>query len=308
MGMTQGVWWAVTLLIGLTMVCLAGPCAAAAPAPGDPAATMVLLWPEGAPGARGDDDSGRPRLTVHLAPAERATGAAIVVCPGGGYSNLAMDHEGRQIAQWLKREGVSAFILEYRTAPYRHPVPLHDAQRAIRTVRARAAEWGVDARRIGILGFSAGGHLASSAGTHFDAGDAEASDAIDRVSCRPDFMVLLYPVITLRPPYAHMGSRRNLLGPEPDPELIALLSNEEQVGHDTPPTFLVHSNEDAGVVPENSVQFYLALRKAKVPAEMHLYGAGPHGFGLAPDDPVLSTWPGHCIDWMRSRGFMERRD
>jgi len=284
------------LLIGLTTAGLAARPAAAL--------DTVLLWPDGAPGASGNEAADRPSLAVHLAPEAEATGAAVVVCPGGGYGNLAMDHEGLQVAQWLNREGVSAFILTYRVAPYRHPIPLHDAQRAIRTVRTRAAEWRVDPARIGILGFSAGGHLASTAGTHFDPGDPQAPDAVGRASCRPDFMVLVYPVITLRPPYAHMGSRRNLLGADPDPGLVALLSNDEQVTADTPPTFLVHSHEDAGVVPENSVQFYLALSKAKVPAEMHLYGAGPHGFGLAPDDPVLSTWPDHCIAWLRARDYL----
>src|SRR5262249_47826211 len=159
------------------------------------------------PGALGQTEKDKPSATVYLPPKEKATGCAVVVCPGGGYGGLAVDHEGRQVAEWLNGQGVTAFVLRYRLKPYRHPVPLQDAQRAIRTVRAQAKEWQVDPQRIGIWGFSAGGHLASTAGTHFDEGKPDASDAIDRVSCRPDFLILCYPVITLKPPYAHMGSR-----------------------------------------------------------------------------------------------------
>ena len=266
-----------------------------------------LLWPDGAPGALGSAEADKPALTICPAPAETATGAGIVVCPGGGYGNLAMGHEGEDVARWLNGNGVAAFILKYRIAPYRHPIPLHDAQRALRMVRMRAQEFGVDKGRIGILGFSAGGHLASTAGTHFDEGDAQAAAPVDRVSCRPDFMVLVYPVITFRKPFGHMGSRRNLLGEDPSPELDTLLSNDEQVTENTPPAFLVHTTGDKGVPAENSVQFYLAMRKAKVPAELHIYEQGPHGFGLAPGDPILSQWPETCMDWIRAHGFLAEK-
>lgn len=267
-------------------------------------APRVLLWPDGAPGAMGTGEKDAPRITVCPASKEKATGAGIVVCPGGGYGGQAMDHEGYQIAAWLNGEGISAFILEYRVAPYRHPIPLGDAQRALRLVRSRAAEWNVDPKRLGILGFSAGGHLVSTVGTHFDMGKPEAADPIDRESARPDFMVLCYPVITFKPPYAHMGSRKNLLGDNPDPALVENLSNETQVTADTPPAFLFHTSGDSGVPPENSVMFYSALHKAGVPAEMHIFEKGEHGVGLAPDDPALSVWPKLCIEWIRGRGFL----
>ena len=187
-----------------------------------------LLWPGGAPGALGSDDADKPSITVYLVPQDKASGAAVVVCPGGGYGHLAMDHEGKQIAEWLNARGIAAFVLKYRLGPrYHHPIELGDAQRALRTVRAQAAEFRVAPDRIGIWGFSAGGHLASTLGTHFDAGDPNASDPTDRVSCRPDFMILAYPVVSLDGEYVHKGSRRNLLGDGPDPKLVELLSNEK---------------------------------------------------------------------------------
>jgi acetyl esterase/lipase len=263
-----------------------------------------LLWPEDAPGALGDVADDRPSLTIFLPPPERATGAAVVICPGGGYGFLAVDHEGQQIAEWLNERGVAGFLLRYRIAPrYRHPAPLQDARRAIRIVRARADEWSVDPRRIGIWGFSAGGHLASSAGTQFEAGDPAAADSIERESSRPDFMVLAYPVISFVDPCAHLGSRDNLLGKDASPELMAAMSSERRVTSETPPTFLFHTNEDAGVPPENSVLFYLALRRAGVPAELHVYERGAHGVGLAPTDPVLASWGDRLADWLRGRGI-----
>jgi acetyl esterase/lipase len=241
-----------------------------------------LLWPNGAPGALGDADADKPSITVYLAPEEKASGAAVVVCPGGGYGVLAMDHEGRQIAEWLNARGIAAFVLRYRLGPrYHHPIELGDAQRAIRTVRARAAEFRVSPDRIGIWGFSAGGHLASTAGTHFDSGSQDSTDPVDRVSCRPDFMILCYPVVSFTTDYVHKGSRRNLLGDAPDPKLMELLSNEKQVTPQTPPTFLFLTDADTVVPSENSVLFYLALRKAGVPAEMHIYEKGNHGVGSA---------------------------
>ena len=267
---------------------------------------VEVLWPKGAPGANGDEEKDKPSITVYLPAAEKANGAAIVVCPGGGYGALAMDHEGKQVAEWLNANGVAAFVLRYRIAPYRHPAPIRDAQRAIRTVRTRAAEWKVDPNKIGILGFSAGGHLTSTAATHFDKGNKDAADPIDRASCRPDFAVLVYPVISFTTEYTHKGSMGNLLGFDADEELIESLSNEKQVTPETPPTFLVHTNEDTGVPPENSVLFYLALRKAKVPAEMHIYEKGRHGLGLGTSDMPLSTWPQHCITWLRGRGMITK--
>jgi len=274
-------------------------------APGEPP-KPELLWPDGAPLARGDADADKPTLTIYLPPKDKATGAAVVICPGGGYGGLAMDHEGHQVAQWLNSFGVAGFILKYRhrRMGYGPPAPLLDAQRAIRTVRARATEWGVKPDRIGILGFSAGGHLASTAGTHFDKGDPDAKDPIDRVSCRPDFMVLVYPVISFTEWYAHKGSLKNLLGEDPDPKLVESLSNEKQVMPETPPTFLIHTSGDTGVPAENSVAFYLALRKAKVPAEMHIFAKGEHGFGLGKKGNAVAVWPSLCVEWMRGLGVL----
>jgi acetyl esterase/lipase len=263
-----------------------------------------LLWPSGAPGALGSDDADQPTLTPYVIPAGRGTGAAVIVCPGGGYGALSMDKEGDQIARFLNSLGVTAFVLKYRLGPkYHHPIELGDAQRAIRTVRSKAEEYRLLPDRIGIMGFSAGGHLASTAGTHFDGGQASATDAIDRVSCRPDFLILCYPVISFLN-YVHQGSKRNLLGESPDPKLVESLSNETQVTPQTPPTFLFHTNADTGVPPENSMLFYMALRKAGVPAEIHIYERGPHGVGLAQTDQALSTWPSRLADWLRVRGLL----
>jgi acetyl esterase/lipase len=270
---------------------------------------VIPLWPKGAPGAVGGEEADKPTLTVYVPAPAKANGAAVVVCPGGGYRNLAVDHEGRQVAGWLNGLGVSAFVLKYRLGPrYRHPAPLQDAQRALRTVRSRAREWNLDPHRLGIWGFSAGGHLASTAGTHFDDGNPAAEDPIDRAGCRPDFLVLAYPVISLVPPYAHMGSRNNLLGPDADPKLVASLCTDQQVTPQTPPTFLFHTSADSGVVPENSVLFYLALRKAGVPAELHIYEQGRHGVGLAPQDPVLSSWPDRLAAWLKARGILNKKE
>ena len=263
-----------------------------------------LLWPAGAPGALGAQPEDQPSLTPFVLPKGSGSGTAVVICPGGGYQNLSMDKEGYAVAKWLNGLGVSGFVLKYRLGPrYHHPIELGDAQRAIRTVRSHAAEYGLQADRIGIMGFSAGGHLASTAGTHFDAGDASATDAIDRASSRPDFLVLCYPVISFGT-FAHVGSRRNLLGDNPDPKVVENLSNELQVTKDTPPTFLFHTTTDATVPVENSVMFYSALRKAGVPAELHIYERGPHGGGLAPTDPVLSTWPARLADWLKINGWL----
>ena len=265
------------------------------------------LWPDGAPGALGKTDADIPGIMLYPAPADKANGTAIVVCPGGGYGGLAMDHEGDQIGKWLNKLGVTAAVLRYRLGPkYRHPIELGDAQRAIRTVRSKAAEWKLDPAKIGILGFSAGGHLASTAGTHFDAGLSDGKDAIDKTSCRPDFMVLLYPVITFHPPYAHMGSRNNLIGKDAPADLVDHLSNDKQVTKDTPPTFLAHTSEDKGVPPENSIYFYMALQKNKVPAELHIYEKGQHGLGLGPQSLPFSSWSERCEAWMRGRRLLPK--
>ena len=270
--------------------------------PSSPSAAF-RLWSESAPGAKGTEAADIPTLTPYLPPKEKRTGAAIVICPGGGYRALA-DHEGRPVAEWLNSLGIAAFVLKYRLGPrYGHPAPLQDAARALRTVRARAAEWDIRPDRIGILGFSAGGHLASTLGTHFDVGQPGHHDPIERVSSRPNLMVLIYPVISMKGPAAHSGSRRNLLGPAPTPELLTLLSNEEQVTKETPPAFLIHTVEDQGVPYENSLMFAQALRKAGVAHEFHLYERGRHGFGLALNDPILSSWPRRCADWLRLHGF-----
>ena len=265
-----------------------------------------LLWPQGAPGAKGDELKDKPTLIIYAPDKDQANGAAVVICPGGGYGGLAMNHEGHDIAKWLNSFGVAGFICDYRHRGkgYGHPAPLQDAQRALRTVRARAAEWNVDPARIGILGFSAGGHLTSSALTHFDKGQPDAPDVVARVSCRPDFGVLCYAVIAFNQPYTHVGSQHNLLGKDADAELVKSMSSELQVTPETPPTFLWHTNEDSGVPPENSIAFYLAMRRAKVPAELHIFETGPHGIGLAPGKTGTGEWPKLCELWMRNHGLL----
>jgi acetyl esterase/lipase len=271
-----------------------------------PVGEPVPLWPSGPPGVARDAPGARPTLTLYVPPAEKATGAAVVVCPGGGYGGLA-DHEGRPIAEWLNSLGVTAVVLRYRLAPdFHHPAMLQDAARAIRTVRANAASWGVDPHRIGVIGFSAGGHLASSIATHFDAGDPSAADPVERVSSRPDRAILIYPVISLVHPSTHQGSKQNLLGKNPPPGLAEELSSELKVTADTPPTFLAHTNEDTPVPPENSLLFALALRKAKVPVELHVFEKGPHGLGLGRAGFAFSEWPGLCAKWLDGQGFLKK--
>jgi acetyl esterase/lipase len=275
-----------------------------------PAGAIELLWPRGAPLAAGEEERDRPSLAVYLAPAEKAGGAAVIVCPGGGYDHLATEPEGREPALWLNKLGVHAFVLTYRIAQrYHHPAPMLDAQRAVRIVRARAAEWRIDPARIGIWGFSAGGHLASTVLTHFDDGKGDAEDPIDRVSSRPDFGILAYPVIVFDKPYAHKGSRRNLLGDRAaDPELLFDLSTDNRVTERTPPTFLVHAEDDTKVPPENSGDFFRALNRAKVPAELHLLPRGGHGFGLGNDRyPELRSWPDLLSKWLTARGVLAER-
>jgi acetyl esterase/lipase len=269
--------------------------------------TPMLLWPDGAPGAKGDKDSDKPTLTMYAPDEDKAVPTAIIVCPGGGYSHLSMEKEGSDVAKWLNTLGVTAFVLKYRHGGngYRHPIPMEDAQRAVRLVRSNAEKWHIDPAKIGMLGFSAGGHLTSTVGTHFDRGKPDDSDPIQRVSCRPDFLVLCYAVISMTIEQTHQGSKKSLLGDNPDPELAKSLSNETQVTADTPPTFIFCTNGDTTVPAENSVLFYLALRKAKVPAELHIWQEGKHGFGLAPTDPILSTWKDRLTDWLKLRGLLK---
>ncbi len=266
-----------------------------------------LLWPGGAPGALGTDDADKPSLTFYLPAPASAVASGVVVCPGGGYGMLAMSYEGREIAEWLNSIGVAGFVLKYRLGPkYHHPIELGDAQRAIRLVRSRAREFGIAPDRIGIWGFSAGGHLASTAATHFDAGKPDAADPVERAGSRPDFAILAYPVISMKEPYAHAGSRRNLLGDNPDPKLLELLSNETQVTAETPPTFLFHTEDDDVVPVENSILFFEAMKKAGVPGELHVFEHGPHGVGLAQTHAALSIWPTLLANWLRTRGLLAR--
>jgi len=271
--------------------------------------TIEQLWPGGAPGAKGDTDNDKPTLTIYLPAKEKANGTSVLICPGGGYWGLAMDHEGHQIAKWLNSNGIAAFIVKYRckSVGYSYPYPLLDAQRAIRTVRSRAKEFNIDPAKIGIIGFSAGGHLASTTGTHFDAGKTDAKDAIDKVSSRPDFMILIYPVITMTEDFGHAGSKKNLLGENPDEELAKSMSSELQVTSKTPPAFLVHTREDTGVPAENSISFYLALQKAKVPAELHVFNKGGHGYGLAGYLTTASAWPDMCLEWLKDIKLLEEK-
>jgi acetyl esterase/lipase len=264
----------------------------------------ILLWEHGAPGALGEADTDKPSLTIFRTTL-RQNGTSVIIAPGGGYTNLSMNNEGRQVAGWFNAMGVTAFVLKYRLGPrYHHPIELGDAQRAIRIVRSRAGELGIAADRIGMMGFSAGGHLAATAGTKFDDGNPGAVDPIDRLGSRPDFLVLAYPVISFDPAIAHAGSVRSLLGDNPGPALIQDLSAELHVTEKTPPTFLFSTNADTAVPAENTIRFFLALRKAKVKAEMHVFENGPHGVGLALSDPALSQWPAMLLNWLRGRGLL----
>jgi acetyl esterase/lipase len=274
---------------------------AAAPAANGPA--PMLLWANGSPGALGDADDDKPTITAYI-PASNPTKTAVVIAPGGSYTHLSMVKEGSDVAAWLNARGVAAFVLKYRLGPkYHNPIELGDAQRAIRTVRADAAQYGVAPDHIGMWGFSAGGHLTASAGTKFDAGDAAAADPIEQQSSRPDFLILSYPVITMEDPYVHKLSRTDLLGDAPTQEDMDAMSPELHVTAQTPPTFLFTTTDDHTVPVLNSVMFYSALVKAGVPAEMHIFQHGAHGSGLAPTNPQLRPWTDLLIKWMRERGY-----
>lgn len=282
-------------------------------------AVVVMLWPGSAPLAVGDSKWDKPNLTIHLAEKEKANGAAVVICPGGGYGALANDHEGKQVAEYYNKLGVHAFVLQYRIAKEDRPgpvgkAPLLDAQRAIRMVRNPlfAKAHNIDPKRIGLMGFSAGGHLASTAGTHFDDGDPNAKDENDRISCRPDWLVLAYPVISMEDGVTHGGSKKNLFGAKPTPEQVLEYSNDKQVTEKTPPTFLFHTSEDTAVLPENSIRFYLACKKAKVSVEMHIYAKGRHGVGLGKDprwtggESSVATWSDRLTEWLKVQKVLEK--
>jgi acetyl esterase/lipase len=273
----------------------------------EPGTKTELLWPNGAPGAKGNDANDKPTMTIYLPAKEKATGSAVVIFPGGGYRMVAIDHEGHQVARWLNELGIAAFVVDYRHRGrgYGHPAPIQDAQRAIRIVRSRSAEFGIEPNKIGIIGFSAGGHLASTAGTHFNEKFYELVDSNDGASARPDFMILIYPVISLGS-FSHSGSRSALLGGNTSQELVDKFSNEKQVDSNTPPTFLVHATDDKTVPAENSISFYLACKKAHVPAEMHIWQKGEHGFGLGKSGTSVSRWPALCADWMDKMGLCSK--
>jgi acetyl esterase/lipase len=264
----------------------------------------IPLWEGPVPMAKGDEPGDRPDIRVWLAPNAKDKSPAVLVVPGGGYGGLANDHEGKQIAEFLNARGVHAFVLKYRLGPkYNHPVPWLDASRAIRLIRSRASEWKVDSSRLGIWGFSAGGHLTSTVITQFDKGHPKATDPVEKESSRPDFAILCYPVISMEPPMTHMGSRRNLLGSNPDPELAKSLSNQNRVRADTPPCFILHTAADSVVPVGNAIVFYQACIDKKVPAELHIFQDGPHGVGLAKGDPVLKVWPELLWKWLGRHKF-----
>ncbi|MDB6152103.1 MAG: endo,4-beta-xylanase [Chthoniobacteraceae bacterium] len=267
----------------------------------------VPLWPGGAPGALGTEDKDIPTLTAYLPDPAKATGAAIVICPGGGYGGLA-PHEGAGYAEWLAENGVAGIVLKYRlgSGGYRHPAMLNDAARAVRMTRSKAAEWKIDPKHIGIMGSSAGGHLASTLLTHFDAGTPDDADPIEHESSRPDLGILCYAVISMGPT-THQGSKANLLGTDPTPELVELLSNEKQVTPQTPPCFIWHTWEDGAVKIENSLDFAAALRKSNVPFDLHIYQKGGHGIGLGGGRAggALHPWAADCLFWLKAQGFVK---
>jgi acetyl esterase/lipase len=291
---------------------LAGVAGAAFAAP----AAVIPLWPEGVPDAKpglGPErvDDGRvanvsePTLTVYGPAVDRPNGTAVIVCPGGGYVRLSMQREGEQYAAWLGTLGITAFVLKYRMQEFGHPAPLRDALRAVRLVRANAATYRIRPDRIGVMGSSAGGHLAASAGTLFDHPLGRTGAELDKVSARPDFLMLLYPVITMDGPAVHAGSRKALLGSSPTADTVRLMSVETQVTSATPPTLLIHTQEDGTVPVENSILFYQALTRAKVPAEMYLFEHGGHGMGMRAGLGTSSDWPKRAEEWLKARGLLD---
>jgi acetyl esterase/lipase len=294
----------VSILFTAAWLLLAGAAAAQS------VSKREYLWPKGAPGALDNTEASKPSVVVYAPATGKANGAGALVLGGGGYTGIAFDAESIPAAKWLNSIGVTAFVLTYRLAPaYRHPIEMQDAQRAMRWIRANAARFGIDVHRLGVVGFSAGGHLGSTIAVHNDQGNSGATDSVDRHSCRPNFQILVYPVITMDT-LNHGSSRGNLLGPNPPADLLEFLSNEKHVTAATPPAFLVHGKDDARVPVANSQLYLAALRQAGVPAELKLYDHGPHGFGLAdgsggtPVDSVLATWPRFAGEWLKAAGFL----
>lgn len=272
----------------------------------------IKVWPEGAPNSNGlerpeEQYEGRrvryvseAEMYIYLPEGPANTGAAVLICPGGGYWIEAMDHEGYDIAEWLKKKGIAGIVLKYRL-PYGHSeVPSSNARQAIRLIRKNAKKWGINPDKVGIAGSSAGGHLASTVGTVFDTGTEGAAGSVTRFSCRPDFMLLLYPVISFKESVGHMGSRKNLIGDTNDWEVARKYSNELNVTKDTPPTFLVLADNDKSVIPENSISFYMAMKKYGIPAEMHIFHEGGHGFGIRKNNIPADNWPNLFADWLKA--------
>jgi acetyl esterase/lipase len=289
---------------------------AAATPLGHAASTVIPLWPEGVPGAKAGlgperEDDGRianvsePTLTVYRPAVDRPNGTAVIICPGGGYVRLSSEREGAQYATWLSSLGVTSFVLKYRMQEFGHPAPLQDVLRAVRLVREQAAKYHVRTERIGVMGSSAGGHLAASAGTLFDHPLGRTGAAIDKVSARPDFLMLMYPVIAMEGPAVHAGSRKALLGGSPSAETVQLMSVERQVTERTPPTLLIHTQADQAVPVENSILFYQALTRAHVPAEMYLFEHGGHGMGMKAGLGTSSNWPRRAEEWLKDRGLLD---
>jgi acetyl esterase/lipase len=268
--------------------------------------TAIPLWPNGAPGALGSSSNDIPTLTPYLPDPTNATGAAMVICPGGGYQHLA-PHEGNDYALWLNQHGVTCFVLKYRLGSngYHYPAEFQDVTRAMRWVRAHASDYQIDPHRIGIMGSSAGGHLSATLLTHFDAGNKDSKDPVEQQSSRPDLGILCYAVITMEEPYVHKGSRDNLLGKNPSPVLVELLSNELQVTTNTPPCFMWTTFEDKTVPMENTMLFAAALRKNSVPFALHVYEKGRHGLGLDDKPPFAHPhpWANDCLFWLEQRGY-----
>jgi acetyl esterase/lipase len=270
----------------------------------------MRLWEGDAPGATGQEEKDIPTAIIYLPENAASATGAIVIYPGGGYGALAIDHEGHQIARWANEMGLAGIIVSYRhrNRGYGHPAPMLDAQRAIRLTRHHAVDWNIDPHRVGVLGFSAGGHLASTVLTHFDEGNSDASDEVDRQGCRPDFGILCYPVIAFAEPFTHPGSQRNLLGENPSADLVNSLSSEKQVTANTPPCFIWHTAEDKAVPVQNSVAFFSALQAKQVPAELHIFPVGPHGIGLGANVPGARQWTALCRDWLVRSGVAVSSD
>ncbi len=281
------------------------------------AQNIMKLWPNGAPGNNEcpqpeETFNGKmvrfvsePTLTIYLPEKAKNTGVAVVICPGGGYFIEAMDHEGYQYAEYLQSHGIAGIVLKYRLPYGHHEIPLIDVQHAMRTVRYNAASWGIDPGKIGISGFSAGGHLASTAATHFDKGKSASDNPVEKVSCRPDFAVLVYPVVTFNELWGHMGSRENLIGKNHDLKLIHYYSNELQVTSNTPATFLVLADDDETVDPKNSIEFYSALKEKGIPAELHIFREGGHGFGMTKKGKPHDQWPELLMDWLKAEKIVK---